>query len=148
MIFSKQNLKIRDKTSFHQFLNMASSGLKKMLISLFSNTGGVTVLVCPAIFGHFMGFCNSGFVTFSSFLALLFWIGSCSLPYFWQMLLPCIWQMLLPCFDVVDVTTTRQMLCLFGSLADVLANFSLSLWQMLLPYVYMADVIAIWCILL
>ena len=34
---------------------MASSGLKKMLIFIISNTEGVIVLVCPAIFGHLMG---------------------------------------------------------------------------------------------
>ena len=35
---------------------MASSGLKKMFILIISNTEGVMVLVCPAIFfGHWMG---------------------------------------------------------------------------------------------
>ena len=34
---------------------MASSGMKKMLISIISNTKGVIVLVCSAIFGHVMG---------------------------------------------------------------------------------------------
>ena len=35
---------------------MASSGLKKMLFFIISNTEGVRLLVCPAIIGHWMGF--------------------------------------------------------------------------------------------
>ena len=40
---------------------MVSSGLKKMLFFVISNTEGVRVLVCPAIYGHWMGFCGRCF---------------------------------------------------------------------------------------
>ena len=60
-----------------------------------------------------------------------------------QMFIALFWQMLLPCFDVVDVTTTRQVLCLCYSLADVLPTFvntcgrcccHIIVWVMFLPF--------------
>ena len=49
ILFNRTNI-FRDKTSFHQFLTWLLPGLKKMLILIISNTEGVKVLVCPAIF--------------------------------------------------------------------------------------------------
>ena len=54
-ILSNRTNIFRDKTSFHQFLTWLLPGLKKMLILIISNTEGVKVLVCPAIFGQQMG---------------------------------------------------------------------------------------------
>ena len=74
---------------------MASSGLKKMLFFIISNTEGVRVLVCPAIFGHWMGFCGRCFNHQAGVM-----------PVYWLMLLPFfLWQMLLPllCILLADV---------------------------------------------
>ena len=49
ILFNRTNI-FRDKTSFCQFLTWLLPGLKKMLILIISNTEGVKVLVCPAIF--------------------------------------------------------------------------------------------------
>ena len=49
-ILSNRTNIFRDKTSFRQFLTWLLPGLKKMLILIISNTNGVKVLVCPAIF--------------------------------------------------------------------------------------------------
>ena len=65
------------------------------------------------------------------------------------MLLPCFWQMLLPYFDVVDVTTTRLMLCLFFViLADVIANLVYTCGRYCCHHDCVADVIAIQYVLL
>ena len=47
---STEPIFFRDKTSFRQFLTWLLPGLKEMLILIISNTEGVKVLVCPAIF--------------------------------------------------------------------------------------------------
>ena len=52
---------------------MASSGLKKMLIFIISNTEGVIVLVCPAISGHLMGIV-ADVITTRQMLCLLYWL--------------------------------------------------------------------------
>ena len=52
---STEPIFFRDKTSFCQFLTWLLPGLKKMLILIISNTEGVKVLVCPAIFWTLMG---------------------------------------------------------------------------------------------
>ena len=52
---STEPIFFRDKTSFRQFLTWLLPGLKKMLILIISNTEGVKVLVCPAIFWTLMG---------------------------------------------------------------------------------------------
>ena len=49
ILFNRTNI-FKDKTSFRQFLTWLLPGLKKMLILIISNTEGVKVLVCPAIF--------------------------------------------------------------------------------------------------
>ena len=132
---------------------MASSGLKKMLFFILSNIEGVRVLVCPAILGHWFGFC-----------------GRCSnhqagvMPIYWLMLANCcfaygrcychsfLWQILLPllCILLADVIARSL-------LADVIAivgmllgwwQMLLELWPLLLPlvgmmYHSMADVIVI-----
>ena len=49
ILFNRTNI-CRDKTSFRQFLTWLLPGLKEMLILVISNTEGVKVLVCPAIF--------------------------------------------------------------------------------------------------
>ena len=67
---------------------MASSGLKKMLFFVISNTEGVRVLVCPAIFGHWMGFCGRCFKPPDR-------CDACILADIGQLLF-CIWHMLLP----------------------------------------------------
>ena len=54
ILFNRTNI-FRDKTSFCQFLTWLLPGLKKMLILIISNTEGVKVLVCPAIFWTLMG---------------------------------------------------------------------------------------------
>ena len=66
---------------------MASSGLKKMLILIISNTEGVIVLVCPAIFGHLMGLVADVITTWQM-LCLLYWLVLPIDFYMWQMLLP------------------------------------------------------------
>ena len=55
ILFNRTNI-FRDKTSFRQFLTWFLPGLKKMLILIISNTEGVKVLVCPAIFFFFFFF--------------------------------------------------------------------------------------------
>ena len=55
IISSTEPIFFRDKTSFRQFLTWLLPGLKKMLILIISNTEGVKVLVCPAIFWTLMG---------------------------------------------------------------------------------------------
>ena len=52
---STEPIFFRDKISFRQFLTWLLPGLKKMLILIISNTEGVKVLVCPAIFWTLMG---------------------------------------------------------------------------------------------
>ena len=99
---------------------MASSGLKKMLFFIISNTEGVRVLVCPAIFGHWMGFCSRCFNHQAGHM-----------PVYWLMLLPIfLWQMLLPllCILYADVIS-------ISLLADVIdiVGMVLGWWQMLLP---------------
>ena len=61
------------------------------------------------------------------FLLALYWIGSCSLPYFWQMLLPYFGRCYCHCFWCGRC---------YNQQADVV------------PYVFVADFVAIWCILL
>ena len=85
---------------------MASSGLKKMLIFIISNTEGVIVLVCPEIFWTFDGFSgrcyNDQADVMCVVLADVLPIGFCM----WQILLPFfLWQMLLPllCLVLADV---------------------------------------------
>ena len=82
------------------------------------------MLVCPAIFGHLMGFVPCWCTSFVFLFGFTFKTGSCSLP--------CFWQMLLPLFYVVDAISTRPMLCLF-LLAGVLP----------ILFMHVADVIAI-----
>ena len=55
------------------------------------------------------------------------------LPYFLAHVVAIVW--------VVDVITTRQMLCLFYWLLCL--PICLYMWQMLLPYLFVADVVAI-----
>ena len=52
-ISQEQNLFLNFETSFCQFPTWLLPGLRKMLTSTISPTGGVTVMVRPAIFGHF-----------------------------------------------------------------------------------------------
>ena len=81
-ISQEQNLIFGYEASFHQFPTWLLPGLRKMLTSTISPTGGVTVVVRPAIFEHI---CNN-------------WIGRC----YSQCLLN-VWQMLLPIiFDIVS----------------------------------------------
>ena len=54
-ILSNRTKIFRAKTSFRQFLTWLLPGLKKMLILFISNTEGVKVLVCPAIFSTLDG---------------------------------------------------------------------------------------------
>ena len=49
-ISQEQNLFLNFETSFHQFPTWLLPGLRKMLTSTISATGGVTVMVRPAIF--------------------------------------------------------------------------------------------------
>ena len=100
---------------------MASSGLKKMLVFIISNTESVIVLVCPAIFWTFDGFSgrcyNHQADVMPVILADVLPIGF----YMWQMLLPFfLWQMLLPLLCLV-LTDVVALLCLV--LADVVAIF-------------------------
>ena len=110
---------------------MASSGLKKMLFFVNSNTDGVRVLVCPAIFGTLDGLCDRC-LNHQAGVMPIYWLMFANVVFcIWQMLLPCfLWQMLLP------------LLCIFIGryychilLADVIAMICIlqSLWQMLLP---------------
>ena len=91
---------------------MASSGLKKMLIFIISNTEGVIVLVCPVISWTLDGFSGRCYnhqadvmpVLLADVLPICFCMWQMLLPFFlWQMLLPLlylVWQMLLLSFIV------------------------------------------------
>ena len=59
----KQNQILRAKTSFCQFLTWLLPGLKKMLFLIISNTEGVRVLVCLAIFWTYDGLSGKCFTT-------------------------------------------------------------------------------------
>ena len=74
----KQNLIFKSLDKLSPVSNMASSGLKKMLFFIISNNEGVRVLVCPAIFGHWIGFCGRCFNHQASVM-----------PVYWLMLANC-----------------------------------------------------------
>ena len=57
-IYLKQNMIFKSQDKLSPVSNMASSGLKKMLFFVNSNTDGVRVLVCPAIFCTLDGLCG------------------------------------------------------------------------------------------
>ena len=97
---------------------MAYSGLKKMLIFIISNTEGVMVLVCPAIFGHLMGLV-ADVITTRQILCLLYWLMFC--------------QLVLYVADVIAILFCGRCCCHYYDLY----------WQMLLPYSLLADVTAI-----
>ena len=101
ILFNRTNI-FRDKTSFRQFLTWLLPGLKKMLILIISNTEGVKVLVCPAIFLD---------IRWVSGINLpMFTYGRCCCHFLWLMLLPLfdlgrcychVWLMLLPYFCIL-----------------------------------------------
>ena len=102
---------------------MASSGLKKMLIFIISNTEGVIVLVCPAIFGHLMGIVADVITTWQM-LCLLYWLMFC--------------QLVFACGRCFCHTFCGRCCC----------HYYVLYWQMLLPYSLLADAIAIVYLLL
>ena len=81
---STEPIFFRDKTSFRQFLTWLLPGVKKMLFLIISNTEGVKVLVCPAIFLDIR------------------WVSGTNLPMFAYGRCCChfLWLMLLPLFDL------------------------------------------------
>ena len=79
ILFNRTNI-FRDKTSFRQFLTWLLPGLKKMLILIISNTEGVKVLVCPAIFLDIRWVSGTNLPMFT--------YGRCCCHFLWLMLLP------------------------------------------------------------
>ena len=91
------------------------------------------MLVCPAILWSLDGFVSYWHIC----LMFLFRQRLLNREMFFALLLADVIALFLadvmPCFDVVDVTTTRQMLCLFFVVWQMLLPICLYLWQMLLP---------------
>ena len=114
-----------------------------MLIFIISNTEGVIVLVCPAVFGHYDGFCGRHY-NHQAGVMPVYWLMFCQFCFcIWQMLLPFfLWQMLLPLLclvlaDVIAISLLADVIAivdlLLGFVADVIATIAVF---------FVADIIA------
>ena len=101
-----------------------------MLFFIISNTDGVRVLVCHAIFGHWMGFCGRCFNHQQVLCLYIGWCWPIVVLHMADVIAILLWQMLFPllCILLADVIA-------ISLLADVIAIVGMLLgwWQMLLP---------------